>query len=148
MKRTINPAIKSLFLFLPLNLLFFFFVTIPRCLPYITIHSANDSQVQSKKHLYVWLHRTSQTVCKAKKVASAYRSALFGTALSYSPDLSFFFWLMYSTIPKSSFIRTDLTLLHNFCPNSLHLRKGHKKAHNTAIKAERENALKYCFIKS
>lgn len=114
-----------------------------------TDHKAyNGSQVQSTKHLYICCQKTSPTVCRVNKKVFAYRNILFGTTLSYSPDLSFFFWLMYSTIPKSSFIRTDLILLHNFCPNSLHLRKGHKKAHNTVIKIKTENLLKYCFIRS
>lgn len=49
------------------------------------------------------------------------------------PDLSRFFWLIYSPIPKSSFNRMDLILLHIFCPISLHLNSGHKKANSTEI---------------
>lgn len=124
--------------------------TIPRDPTYIiTPYKAkNSSRVQSRKYLYNWFHRTNQTVCKVNKIFSEYRNTLLEAILNYSPDLSFFFWLIYSTIPKSSFVRTVLILLYTFCPNSLHLRKGHKKAHNTVIKMkiERKIALKYCFM--
>lgn len=146
MKRT-----NSLALFPSMKLILFFNHTQTYVLTYVaTPCKAKQWQVQRKKYLYNWVHGTNQTVCKVSKIFFAYRNTLIETILDYSPDLSFFFWLMYSTTPKSSFIRTVLTLLHTFCPNSLHLRKGHKKAHNTVIKmkTERKTVLKYCFIGS
>lgn len=140
MKRTISLTLSSM-------ILVFFYHTQTSDIHYHSLWSYERSKA---RNTFTRLHSTNQPVCKVNNIFSAFRNSLLGTTLNYSPDLSFFFWLIYSTIPKSSFIRRVLILLHNFCPNSLHLRKGHKKAHNTVIKmkTEREIVLKNCFIRS